>query len=402
MGIPFFFTSEVSAELSSAQWGLSPDDWSVDVYDRTSDPMPLMSTLLPSAVRYTRRLNAGGDAQVTVVNDPLAGLLRPGSPVLIRANGSPRAAGIVGAQQIARDGDNAVTLTIDLPDPFTANVEGFPAPEPGITYTATDQGELILLLLAAANVTPTHLTMSLPAVTRLRDRTYPPGKDLGEAIRQLSQVIEGPFFRIDPMEPDGLDVAEIVTSWPEPGSVVMAAALAYGDDTIGNVDAYELTLERSTNAVMAIGAGDPPIVTTFAPIEPIDAYGAKWETITHSDVDDLALLGQYAQAKWEGVPVIGLSLTLVEPSPGGPFVPMLGRDFDVGDTLPVYLPDWTGLFYVTEGTVEVTEDGRSRTSSLVLVSTLDRARRYVAPVDGVIEVLTDYDRRIRSLETGAG
>lgn len=89
-----------------------------------------------------------------------------------------------------------------------------------MTFAATDQSQIMWSLINAAT---THGVAkgSLPASVN-RDRTYIPGKYIGEALREMTEVINGPDFELEPTVATDGTLATFNTFYPKLGSDLSA------------------------------------------------------------------------------------------------------------------------------------------------------------------------------------
>jgi hypothetical protein len=85
-----------------------------------------------------------------------------------------------------------------------------------VAFAATDQGQVMWSLISALvghGVTKGSVPPSIN-----RDRTYPPGKEVGQALIEMSQVIGGPDFELEPTLATDGTLALFNTYYPRQGA----------------------------------------------------------------------------------------------------------------------------------------------------------------------------------------
>jgi hypothetical protein len=107
---------------------------------------------------------------------------------------------------------------VPVPSPWVPEDNGVAY---GAKYVQIDQSEIMARLMELGDITSTQASAGIPRHgiirgslpgSRLRDRSYEPGKQIYEAIHQLSQVIDGPDFDIRPRDVEsGTGIAALDT-----------------------------------------------------------------------------------------------------------------------------------------------------------------------------------------------
>lgn len=205
-----------------------------------------------------------------------------------------------------------------------------------------------------------------------RDRTYEPGKSIAEAIEQLAEVDDGFFFRMDALG-EGAKFATFNVMYPDAGDFKPQARFEFGPGTLNNIDEESLEVERFdvVNRVIAVGAGEGesrPAVEVLHAASRIE-YGTYERWLDFSDVTDEATLTEHAQEIINPHPRITIRFDALEGAPA------LFDDFDVGDTVPVFIDNGRTTVFdkalrVNEVTLEIDDDtGAERLTGVVLEST---------------------------------
>lgn len=195
-----------------------------------------------------------------------------------------------------------------------------------------------------------------------RDRTYETGKPVGEAVRELAGVINGFYFRIDPVDDVPGIQAEFVTLYPESGTDHPEVRFEYGEGTLANLDDYEMRQMLPRNQIRARGAeGLTTVAQDAASIQEFDLIE---DEVSFTTVELLATLEQHAENELQPDPLEIFSLT------PGLEAPALWDDFDVGDTVRFRLVNGAltraGSALVTEATVSVSDGGSEQLQQIVI------------------------------------
>lgn len=135
------------------------------------------------------------------------------------------------------------------------------------------------------------------ATGRLRDRSYEAGKSIGEAITQLSEVIDGFDWQISPH-------LEYQTWYPQRGSAVNWAAV-WGD-TVSRVRRTVDTGDYATD-ILALG-GDSSSGSRLRASDRVvgpRGPGGRWDrSVSYSDVTEASTLVEHAEAALADASVI--------------------------------------------------------------------------------------------------
>ena len=219
-----------------------------------------------------------------------------------------------------------------------------------VTYTGTDQAQIMWNLI---NLFSGHGVVkgTLQGGGINRDRTYPPGKELGLALVQMSEVINGPDFELTPTIATDGTLATFNTYYPRLGSDKSAAirfvhAGKKEDTAVG----FNYSLDGAiANRVIAIGAPkEEPSEASPYGIYPgyvaehagsIAELGVFEERMQLEDVVETATLEAHAKG---AVAAAAFPITFFdfEVAPerfgteiGSGIPPEFGRDYWIGDTI---------------------------------------------------------------------
>jgi antitoxin (DNA-binding transcriptional repressor) of toxin-antitoxin stability system len=356
--------------------------WQFEVISRSGVPV---AALVPETFKLTRRLKRSSFADITLRSESIGAddidhtrIVRAwrNPDTESQAQGTIRFAGQFTSIQDTGDEDGNEVSTVRADDPFAALAERLIQEE--TVYTAEDQGDLIADLIADQNARePTHLTMGSYSATVDRDRTYEQGKVVGEAIEQLSDVIDGPYFVINAVDDDEV-VGEFVLRHPDSGQdFADAVRFEYGIGTMRNVARITVDANPPINRVLAVGAtaadeGDP-LLATAEDADSIDDFGMRERFISQTDVLVQDTLDDAAESEIYADPVKAYQLTAASPdSHGGNALPRLFDDFDVGDTVTLHAEGRSPRlqFEVTARVIEVVvtvgTEGEETLSSIVV------------------------------------
>jgi len=307
-------------------------------------------------------LNAMGTSTVTVRNDsPDADLLLEGDKLVkvydvnddFLTDGSKALIAhhrLITAEEVASDG--SATVAASFADPYWVllrrligkTAAGYTR---GTSLAPVDRGTIVTELLDATNAEGASGVRAgnvLPSST-----TYipPPGwlfKPLGEAIAELGATLDGPDWRVRPIEFSGgyygeLDIAPII------GASRPDLALEYGDGKL-NLSAFKraVSFEGALTRAFHLPPGYPDNAAQ-QPLtrEDTGAQAARGllEGLVSADLtsDDLRgkLLDAHIAVRARGRQTFELTLVR-DVTPTGERVPRFGiggtRDFDLGDLLP--------------------------------------------------------------------
>ncbi len=221
-----------------------------------------------------------------------------------------------------------------------------------VVFAATDQSQ-IMWGLVALGTGHGIVKGDLPASVA-RDRTYPPGKEVGSALIEMSEVIGGPDFELEPVIATDGTIARFNTFYPQQGSD-LSAALRFrhgggeGEDAPGFT--YSPTGEDLCNRVLVIGApvnseGESgPFAFHFGYVAEnaasIALYGAFERREQAEDVTEAATLQAHAEAIVAGsaYPTPFFDFTAapekVDGEEGVGIPPVFGEDYWLGDVVGV-------------------------------------------------------------------
>lgn len=176
------------------------------------------------------------------------------------------------------------------------------------TFSATDQSAIMWALIASAT---THgvIEGDLPASIN-RDRTYLPGKEIGRALIEMTEVINGPDFELEPVAGTGTDtMARFNTFYPRQGGDLSADVIfVYGaSPSTASAFSYAPGGDGIVNRVVVVGAPlnaegeEEPAYAVFPAyvaehLESIEEYGVFEEVIQLEDVTEGATLKAHAEA----------------------------------------------------------------------------------------------------------
>lgn len=174
-----------------------------------------------------------------------------------------------------------------------------------------DQSEIMALLMEAADATAAEkangvlghgIIRGALAASVARDRTYYDLTNIWEAILEMSQVIDGPDFELEPLDRDDGVFTQLNTYWPKQGSDFSGSVkLEYG---VGAHNAtgfgWQPTGEQLCNRYIMAGATPEGSPTTPAWIsENIDSqrlFGIYTATEVDTEITDVATLREHADA----------------------------------------------------------------------------------------------------------
>lgn len=218
--------------------------------------------------RFVARRNQGRQAQITMSHDDaeairLLDLTGNGVPQLrYYRDGTLRLSAYLTSidGQLSEDGQDQ--LTAIFKDPFGRMLGD--GSETGrhlfaaVEFTAQDQGSIGWDLIDALNDdSDTGIREGTIETTTTRDRSYEAGKNVGEALVQLTEVIGGFDFEILPLDPTDEDgkLGEY-TVYAEQGEDRDDLLWGFGKSTMANVQAVARTITQPVNRVrMVTGEG---------------------------------------------------------------------------------------------------------------------------------------------------
>ena len=321
-----------------------------------------VSFIDPSGLTVVRRLNGGNEA-VLEARDPKVGDLAIASrSVALYRDGIVRLRGKVWEPLVYRPD----SVTVKVHDPWF----GLEHRRVRVTtrYDAVDAGTIAWNLIDDQNtLATTRISQGSRDDSVVRDRTYERGKPVAEAVKQLSEVINGFWFRLDPVDGVAGTHAEIVVLYPDSGTTRAGVKLEFGEDTIANIEDYEVSVYLPRNRVTSTGAlleGEIEITAVATDAASVTAYGLFDEEVAFTTVETPGTLQEHADEELRADPIKTYSITF------GQGAPMLWDDFDVGDIISFYIKNGelteTGAARVVEAIVEVTSENSERVKSLVI------------------------------------
>lgn len=198
------------------------------------------------------------------------------------------------------------------------------------TYTDTDAGLIAKGLVDLANadgVTGLTTSAGLIAATKIRSRTYPAGTNIGEAVVNLTNVLDGfDFYEQwvdDPTQPSTMAQLVVV---PSQGSDNPGARFEYGPTTLANVRSLQRDTQLPENTIFVIGANG--LTSTYSDAASVAQYGKRYGKYEFPDVSDQGTLDDKARGLMRSRPVKTLRFAY-DPALGpAPF-----DDFNLGDTV---------------------------------------------------------------------
>ena len=323
-----------------------------------------VSFIDPSGLSVTRRLNGGSEAVFSLeARDPKVGDLAIASrAIAIYRNGVIRIRGRIWEPLVYKPD----SVRVEVKDPWF-NLEHRRV-RTTTRYTATDAGTIAWGLINDQNtIATTRIRQGAISASVNHDRTYERGKPVAEAIKQLSEVINGFWFRIDPVDGVPGTHGELVVLYPSSGTTRAGVKLEYGEDTIANIEDYEVDVFLPRNRVTVTGAlleGETETTATATNAASITTYDLFDEEMAFTTIETPGVLQEHADDEVRANPVKTYSITF------GQSAPMLWDDFDVGDVLSFYIKNGefkeSGTARVVEASVEVTSEGSERVKSLVI------------------------------------
>jgi len=318
-----------------------------------------------TGLEITRRLNGGNEAKFTLdARDPKAGDLAIASrSMAFYRDGTLRLRGKIWEPLIYR----ANSVSVEVRDPwFTLEHRRV---RTTTRYTATDAGTIAWNLINDQNsLSTTRIQQGTITASVSRDRTYERGKQVAEAIKQLSEVINGFYFRFDPVDDTpGTHAELVVMPATASGTTLAGVKFEFGEETISNIEDYEVSVFLPRNRVTSVGApleGEGEITAVATDAASVTTYDLFDEEASFATVETTGTLQEHADEEVRADPIKTYSLSL------GPDAPMLWDDFDVGDIISFYIENGelteTGTARVVEATVEVTDEDSERLKGLVI------------------------------------
>jgi hypothetical protein len=218
-----------------------------------------------------------------------------------------------------------------------------------VVFTGTDQSQIMWSLIEAAT---THgiIKGDLPASIN-RDRTYVPGKEVGPAVLEMSEVIGGPDFELEPVIASDGTLAQFNTFDPRQGTDKSADVIFVEGAAPFTATGFTFAPggDGIVNRVVVIGAplNEEGVETPFATFPAyvaqhaasIAQYGVFEQIIQLEDVVEGATLKAHAEAfiAANAVPIPYFDFVSayepVEDEVGAGVPPAFGVDYWIGDTI---------------------------------------------------------------------
>lgn len=198
-----------------------------------------------------------------------------------------------------------------------------------VTFTSTDAGQIAWSLINTANgESPTGIAQGTIAATVNRDRTYE-HKNVGEAIRELTEVTSGFDFEIAPTLASGIAVLGLFNAYASQGTDKSATVtFDFGADTTGTLRAVGRTWMLPVNKARVLGADG--LTAEASDAASITKHGL-WMTLEQAlDVNQQATLDAKASALLRPDPV-----EIVQFAPEPSIAPQPWVDYWLGDTVAV-------------------------------------------------------------------
>lgn len=238
---------------------------------------------------------------------------------------------------MSEQADESALLTATFRSPFGVLIgDGDKAGrfvQSAVSYAATDAGTIAKSLIDIANTdSPTGLVTnaSLIAATKLRDRSYPVGQNIGTAVTDLTAVLDG--FDFYESFADGAGATDayfnVVASLGETNST---ARFEYGSGTLSNVASLTRTTMPPQNCIFVTGGNG--LTSTYEDSASVAKYGRWWGRADFSTIVEQATLDDKARGLCRPNPIKTVTVT---PDLGLDSCPKPFDDFNLGDTVTFY------------------------------------------------------------------
>jgi hypothetical protein len=250
-------------------------------------------------------------------------------------------------------GINAIDPFFQLEKTVVRNESSVPGSWGWVSFAADDQSQIMWALVSEWSGGSTHgvvLGTLTPSVSR--DRTYVPGKEVGAALIEMTEVINGPDFELEPVVASDGTLCRFNTFFPHQGSDLSDTVRF----TIGAAPAtasgfvYAPGGEGIVNRVVVIGAPLNSESEEASPIATFPAYVAEdadsiaeygvWEQVVQlEDVTQVATMQAHAEAMVAAaaLPIPYFDFTAsteqVDDEEGEGIPPRFGIDYWIGDTV---------------------------------------------------------------------
>ncbi len=218
-------------------------------------------------------------------------------------------------------------------------------------FAATAQEQIMWSLIEKAPVGHGVIKGVLSASGINRDRTYPPTKEIGLALQQMSEVINGPDFEFEPIVLSDGTIARFNTFYPKQGTDKSDDVVFVHREEPNSSTKFNLAPagDEMCNRCIAIGAPQQePTETSPYGLYPgyvaehaasVALYGALEKRLMLEDVIETPTLQAHAQAEVaaHAFPIPYFDFTSA-PEPigqesGDGVPPVFGQDYWIGDTV---------------------------------------------------------------------
>jgi hypothetical protein len=230
---------------------------------------------------------------------------------------------------VAEDSADASTLTLTFRGPFYTLI-GDGSSRGRFTsasrvFTPTPGGTIAWTLIEEANAeSDTLIREGAIGTTVSHERTYE-HKNVGEAIVELTRLLDGFDFEVLPLNPNDNDgkIGEFVVYSPRQGSELSNVVFEYGPDTLDNVQSVKRGITPPVNKARVLG--NDGLVGNAQDDASIAKYGLN-ERVESYDAADQASLDQRAHALLRPNPI-----EVVEFTPDPDLAPQPWDDYWLGD-----------------------------------------------------------------------
>lgn len=259
-----------------------------------------------------------------------------------------------------------------------------------LKFSGTDQSQIMWKLIEeVGGVAGVGVAKGALPASKVRDRTYPPTKDVASALVQMSEVIEGPDFMLVPTIAGDGTLATFNTYVPQLGTDKSATIRFVHGAAPYTADAFKLSPagDQLCNRLIAIGAPRPqaegenavPVYPGYVAEVPasIAIYGAIEQRVQYEDVVETATLEAHAKGEVavRALPVDFFDFTTApeqaDEESGDGVPPAFGRDYWIGDTVGIdsyagaavdaLAPALSLTGRVTDATITENDDGQLQT-----------------------------------------
>lgn len=332
-----------------------PASWTFILADAAGNNLAELATASGRTITFKR--NSYTEVQLTVSHeDASAGLLlstlvnagvpklkgyRRGAADSLSQPAPLRFRGPLAALSETSDENSTLTATFRSPfgvlvgdgDKTGRYVQGGTTPGDGfpLIYTAADAGAIGKNLIDIANAdSPTGLATDPARIvaTKLRDRTYPVGQNIGTAVTDLTAVLDGFDFSETFVDAAGPTDAYFNVT-PSLGVVNPNARFEYGASTLANVWQVQRNTTPPVNCVFVTGGNG--LTSTYSDIASVAKYGKWWGRADFSTIIEQATLDDKARALCRPNPVKTVMIV-----PDLALSPLPFDDWNLGDTVPFY------------------------------------------------------------------